>query len=80
MGRLKIAITIDARTLGEIDALVSERRFPNRSQAIQEAVDEKLARLSRSRLAMECAKLSPQDEAAIADEDMGEVLAEWPEY
>ena len=43
MGRSKIAITIDEQTLGTIDRLVSERRFPNRSQAIQEALDEKSA-------------------------------------
>ena len=80
MGRLKIAITLDAESLGEIDALVRERRFPNRSQAIQVAVDEKLARLSHGRLARECAKLDPACEQALAEEGMGEVLAEWPEY
>jgi metal-responsive CopG/Arc/MetJ family transcriptional regulator len=80
MGRSKVAITIDERTLRAIDQLVAERRFPNRSQAIQEAVDEKLARLSHSRLARECAKLDPEFERALADEGMGEVLADWPEY
>ena len=48
MGRAKIAITIDEETLGAIDRLVAERRFPNRSQAIQEALDEKLLRLAHS--------------------------------
>ena len=80
MGRSKIAITIDEETLGAIDQLVSERRFPNRSQAIQEALDEKLARLSQSRLALECAKLDPSAEQALADEGMGAELDEWPEY
>jgi len=80
MGRSKIAITLDQDTLGAIDRLVVERRFPNRSQAIQEAVDEKLARLSRSRLAQECAKLDPIVEQALAEEGMGAELAEWPEY
>ena len=51
MGRAKIAITIDEDTLGAIDRLVAERRFPNRSQAIQEALDEKLSRLTHARLA-----------------------------
>ena len=80
MGRSKIAITIDEETLGAIDQLVSERRFPNRSQAIQEALDEKLARLSHTRLALECAKLDPSAEQALADEGMGAELDEWPEY
>jgi metal-responsive CopG/Arc/MetJ family transcriptional regulator len=80
MGRSKIAITIDQATLGEVDRLVSEHRFPNRSLAIQEAVDEKLARLSHNRLAQECARLDPDYERALAEQGMGGELAEWPEY
>ena len=80
MGRAKIAITIDEATLGAIDRLVSEHLFPNRSQAIQEALDEKLSRLAHSRLAQECAKLDPGPEQALAEDGMGGELAEWPEY
>jgi Arc/MetJ-type ribon-helix-helix transcriptional regulator len=80
MGRAKIAITIDEQTLDAIDSLVAERRFPNRSQAIQEALDEKLSRLTHARLAQECAKLDPGSEQALAEEGMGGELAEWPEY
>jgi Arc/MetJ-type ribon-helix-helix transcriptional regulator len=80
MGKAKVAITLDEKTIGAIDRLVLERRFPNRSQAIQEAVDEKLARLSHSRLALECAKLNPDEEKALAEEGTGLELAEWPEY
>ena len=80
MGRLKIAITMDEKTLGEVDRLVAEHRFPNRSQAIQEAVDEKLGRLSQGRLARECAMLDPEFEKALADEGLGTELDEWPEY
>jgi len=80
MGRAKIAITLDEETLGQVDRLVSEHRFPNRSLAIQEAVDEKLGRLSRNRLAQECARLDPSHERALAEQGMGEELAEWPEY
>jgi metal-responsive CopG/Arc/MetJ family transcriptional regulator len=80
MGRAKIAITIDEVTLKVLDRLVAERRFPNRSQAVQEALDEKLARLARSRLAEECAKLDPVLEQALADEGLDGELAEWPEY
>ncbi|MHB9150282.1 MAG: ribbon-helix-helix domain-containing protein [Thermoleophilia bacterium] len=80
MGRSKIAITLDEKTLGTIDRLVSERRFPNRSHAIQEALDDKLSRMAHSRLAHECAKLDPEYERALAEEGIGEELAEWPEY
>lgn len=80
MGRSKIAITLDEKTLGAIDRLVSERRFPNRSQAIQEALDDKLSRMAHGRLAQECAKLDPEYERALAEEGIGEELAEWPEY
>lgn len=80
MARSKIAITIDEATLAEIDRLVCERRYPNRSQAVQEALDEKLARLARRRLAEECAKLDPQVEQSLADEGMDSELTEWPDY
>jgi len=80
MGRSKIAITLDEETLGTLDRLVVERRFPNRSQAIQEAVDEKLSRMSGNRLARECARLDPEFEKALAEEGLGAELAEWPEY
>ncbi|MCX6364239.1 MAG: ribbon-helix-helix domain-containing protein [Actinobacteria bacterium] len=80
MRRSKIAITLDKDTLSAVDRLVSEHRFPNRSQAIQQALDEKLLRLSHSRLAQECARLDPRSERALAEEGMGGELAEWPEY
>jgi metal-responsive CopG/Arc/MetJ family transcriptional regulator len=80
MGRSKIAITLDEETVGAVDRLVSERRYPNRSQAIQEALDEKLARLSSRRLAVESAKLDPAYEQALAEEGMGEELDQWPPF
>ena len=57
MNKTKIAITLDERTVKCIDRLVREEVFPNRSQVIQEAVEETLQRMERSRLAKECAKL-----------------------
>lgn len=59
--------------------LVKKQVFPNRSQAIEEAVTEKLARLEKSRLAQECAKLDPEFEKALAEEGLSEDLAECPE-
>ena len=66
----KVAITIDKELLRRLDRLVAERRFPSRSRAVQEAVEEKLARLERTRLASESAKLDRRLEQALADEGL----------
>jgi len=71
---------MEERTLYRLDRLVKARIFPNRSKAIQEAVTEKLEKLERNRLAIECAKLSPVIERALAEEGMDEELKQWPEY
>ena len=44
------------------------------------AVQEKLERMERSRLARECAKLDPDFEKAMAEEGLPEELSEWPKY
>jgi len=80
MGKTKVAISIEQKTLIQIDRLVKKRVFPNRSQAIQEAVKEKLKRLEKSRLARECCNLNPAFEKALAEEGLSEELSEWPEY
>ena len=80
MARSKVAISLDESTLNRLDKLVKKQAFPSRSRAIQEAVEEKLARLERSRLARECARLDPAFEKALAEEGLSEDLSEWPEY
>jgi metal-responsive CopG/Arc/MetJ family transcriptional regulator len=80
MGKAKIAITLDERTVGRIDRLVRSRAYPSRSRAIADAVEEKLERLDRTRLARESAKLDPAFEKAMAEEGVSEDLEEWPEY
>ena len=76
----KVAISIEKATLDQLDRLVRNNVFPSRSRAIQEAIEEKLSRLKRTRLAEECAKLDPADEQAIAEEGLSEELRQWPEY
>lgn len=76
----KVAITVDQSLLNQLDRLVEQRVFPNRSRAIQVAIEEKLARLNRSRLAQECAKLNPAEEQALAEEGMEFELDTWSEY
>ena len=80
MATTKVAVTIDTDLLTEIDKLVAQRVYPSRSRAIQEALHDKLARLHRSRLATECAKLDPDAEQAMAEEGMAMELAAWPDY
>jgi metal-responsive CopG/Arc/MetJ family transcriptional regulator len=80
MSRTKIAISLDERVVDRLDRLVTKRLFRNRSRAIQEAVEEKLERLGRNRLARECAKLNPDFEKTLAEEGFAEELSEWPEF
>ena len=80
MSTTKVAVTIDADLIAEVDALVDRQVFPNRSKAIQEALRDKLSRLKRTRLAHECAKLDRREEQAIAEEGLSEELETWPEY
>jgi len=80
MGTTKIAITLNQNTLERLDRLVRNHIFPNRSRAIQGAVQEKLERMERSRLARECAKLDPDFEKSMAEEGLPEELNEWPKY
>jgi Arc/MetJ-type ribon-helix-helix transcriptional regulator len=79
MGRAKIAITIDEHALAEIDQLVADGVFPNRSKAFEAAVQDRIAKLHRSRLALECAKLDRSEEQALAEEGYAGESA-WPEY
>ena len=48
MATVKIAVTLDQDVVARLDQLVEERKFPNRSRAVQEAVREKLARHEQS--------------------------------
>ncbi len=80
MPKTKVAVTLSAEILKELDALIADRRFPNRSQAVEMALAEKLERLSHARLAREAARLDPIEEKALAEEGMGVEIAAWPEY
>lgn len=79
MTKAKIAVTVEAGLLKTLDEMVARRQFPNRSQAIEMALAEKLGRLGRARLARECAMLDPREEKQLAEEGLG-TLDEWPAY
>jgi Arc/MetJ-type ribon-helix-helix transcriptional regulator len=80
MPKTKVALTLDADLVEQVDALVASRRFRNRSQAIEAALADKLQRLARTRLARESAKLNARDEKRLADEGLAADLDTWPEY
>ena len=78
MGAAKVAITLDERLLRMVDGWVKQGRYPNRSQAIQAALREKMKRWKRTRLGEELANLDRKEEQALADERLG--VEAWPEF
>ena len=78
--KTKVALTLDRELLERVDSLVTGGRFRNRSQAVEAALAEKLARLARTRLAEESAKLDPAEEQRLADEGLAATSESWPEY
>lgn len=51
MGKTKVAVSLDKDTLQQVDYLVTLHVFPSRSKAIEEAVQEKLEKITHTRLA-----------------------------
>ena len=80
MPKTKVALTLDAELVGQLDELVKRRRFRSRSQAVEAALADKLRRLARTRLATESARLNAREEKRLADEGLAEDLSTWPEY
>ena len=80
MPTTKIAITLDSKTLRQLDAMVERNIFPNRSRAIQAAVEEKLDRITGNRLAIECARLEPGEEQGLAEEGVEALEESWPRF
>ncbi len=66
--------------LKKVDYLVKTKVFPNRSQAIQIAVQEKVSKIDQNRLARECAKLDKIQEQEMADFGLVSEVSEWLEY
>ena len=80
MKAAKVTISINSDLLRSVDLLVSSHEFASRSEVVQKAVQEKIARLRKSRLERECAKLDPATEQRHADEGLALELDQWPEY
>jgi metal-responsive CopG/Arc/MetJ family transcriptional regulator len=80
MPKEKIAITLEEGSVEELDRLVDNKVFQNRSQAIQQAVNEKLLRMKKTRLVKECSKLDSSFERALSEEGFTEDAEQWPAY
>jgi Arc/MetJ-type ribon-helix-helix transcriptional regulator len=74
----KIAVTLDQRTVADLDRWVREGRYPNRSRALQSAVNLLSEREKRTRLARELSKIDPKEERQLAEHGRGDQA--WPEY
>ncbi|MFB3778821.1 MAG: CopG family transcriptional regulator [Bryobacteraceae bacterium] len=75
---VKVAVTLDKRAVADLDRWVREGRYPNRSRALQRAVDLLAEREKRSRLARELARLDPEEEKRLAEEGLGD--RSWPAF
>ncbi len=80
MKTAKIAVSLDKKTVAEVDRLVRRGTFPSRSRLVQEALEEKLRKLDRNRLAFECLKLDADFEQRLSEEGIVAEAKEWPEY
>ena len=74
----KIAVTLDQRTVADLDRWVREGKYPNRSRALQSAMNLLSEREKRTRLARELAKINPKEEKHLAEQGLGD--RSWPEY
>lgn len=80
MPTAKIAVSMDSKVVAELDRLVHAKVFASRSQAIQVAVAEKLARLAKTRLHRACAKVDRLEEQALAEVGLDAEAEVWPAY
>jgi len=74
----KIVVNLDQRTVADLDRWVREGKYPNRSRALQSAVNLLSEREKRTRLARELARIDPTEERQLAEQGLGDRA--WPEY
>lgn len=74
----KIAVTLDQSAVADLDRWVREGKYPNRSRALQSAVNLLSEREKRTRLVRELAKIDPKEERQKAEQGLGD--GAWPEY
>ena len=74
----KLAITLSGASVRELDRWVREGRYPNRSRALQAALDLLSEREKRVRFDRELGKLDRAQEQRMAEEGLGD--ASWPPF
>ena len=74
----KVAVTLEKRTIEDLDRWVREGRYPNRSRALQAAVNLLSEREKRTRLERELANLDRKEEQKMAEEGLGDTA--WPTF
>jgi Arc/MetJ-type ribon-helix-helix transcriptional regulator len=74
----KLAVSLDKRAVENLDRWVKEGKYPNRSRALQAAVDLLTEREKRTRLARELSKMDRKKEQRIAEEGLGD--SSWPAF
>lgn len=74
----KISITLNRATVTDPDRWIREGRYPDRSLALQSAVDLLAERENRTRLARALSKLDRAEERRFAEEGLGD--ESWPGY
>jgi Arc/MetJ-type ribon-helix-helix transcriptional regulator len=71
--RVKTVFTADQEQVRQIRIIVQSRRYRSASELLREAIDEKLERLRRERLA---AQVDRYCDEGLADEDLGLIEAQ----
>lgn len=74
----KITVTLDQKTVAQLDRWVREGRYSNRSRAVQFALDSLIERQKPQPTHEEPGKLDPAEEKLMAEEGFGD--RSWPEY
>ena len=74
----QITVTLDQNSVADLDRWVREGRYPNRSRALQSAVEHLAERDKRNRLVRGLNKLDRVEEGRLAEDGLGD--ESWPTY
>ncbi len=80
MPKEKIAVTIDAEILKELDLMVKEKDIASRSKAIEEAVAQRIECWRKRRLFEELRKLESEAEMKESESGFEAVNEAWQKY
>ena len=75
MSRVKISATVEQSVVAQIDNLVQQKIYPNRSAAIEGALEQVLRAQMDARIEAEAAKLNRREETELAEWGMEDYAA-----